>query len=271
MGSMTCESERAGALAYAGGACIAPAAGLAQGYAGRGRSSTAEKGVPTRVISVAAALAALALMLAMAASALPAVAFSWATVLPVGSGIIERLSEQDCWEAAEIACSLDEWGSLPERERIAVLQAIADKEAAALLLPGRPIVASGALPENTWGRCQNGYRIIVNERLLIDEENGWGLANTAAHETYHSFQYAVVNGEYAGEDIPSCYPDSRTADEWGDELSDYQSSGREYWDQEVEASARAYAEDAVSRIREEARVEGGYEAVCEIPDFAEVM
>lgn len=245
------------AVSCASCACAAPAAPAAARSISAATAPVVGSGVrqrdglPARVlVAVAVTIVMAILMFSVTLSSVAPAATETTTPVVVAKGP----SVAD----AEIADGVESWVSLSRGSRLGLLRKVAEREAAVLHLPAVPTVSPGDLPDVMLGNCR-GYEITLNEELIEDDDSGWRLVNTTAHECRHAYQHAAVNGELG--DGAAC-PSNQTVEAWRLEFADYQcadgANGFErYQEQEVEQDARRYARDAVLRIRDGSAYETG--------------
>jgi len=170
------------------------------------------------------------------------------------------IEAERCWTAAEIARSFDGWEGLTKQERMAVVQAYADRESVRLGLTSRPVAVAAWEPSDIWGVSYDRY-FVVNEGHLMEDWTGWEIARAVAHEVFHLFQHAILDDEV---DLPetdiatSSFPDEQTVDEWKQDRAQRSDSYIDYWFSSTEQSARAYAWQAERRLKTES-YRAGYE------------
>lgn len=145
-----------------------------------------------------------------------------------------------------------EWQELEVKEKLDVLQTVANIEANRLGLPNELNVGGSNLSDGTLGSYDDRMHAIHINLELLETGSPDEALRSCCHEVYHSYQYRLVEArEAAGEELAGLRL-FRSAAEYAEEFADYESggSGEEfyaYYAQHCEEDARAYAEEAVQR------------------------
>lgn len=170
-------------------------------------------------------------------------------------------SAEEEWDEMTISgefdtvCQLEDdiWQTLSEKERLAVLQTIADIEADYLGID-RVRVSIEKLEERTLGNYSDSERCVRISRDYLEEMDGFEALEVLCHECYHAYQfrlvdlYKAVSAEHQGLFV------FRKADRYRWEFTDYINGSEDYeayaaqW---CEIDSNDYAEDAVRRYRHE--------------------
>lgn len=151
----------------------------------------------------------------------------------------------------------EEWCSLSTKDKLDVLQCVANIEAHYLGISNELNVGAANLPEYTLAcYSDSSHTIYINLEHLendpVDE-----VLNSCCHETYHSYQHRLVDAyNEASEEVQKLRIYRNTVhyvDEFGAYVDGYEDFCS-YYSQQCEKDARTYAEDAVedyySRINE---------------------
>lgn len=162
-------------------------------------------------------------------------------------------------ERLDTLSKLDEevWESLTPAQRLSVLQTVADLECARLGLPGRLAVTVAPLEEPVAGSYQDAARTITVSSKALLELDAMENLRIICHETYHAYQYRLVE---AYEKLPEADRELaifRDAAVFAAEFADYSSAEgnpEDYYSQQCESASRRYAEQAVSAYRDEIAV-----------------
>ena len=151
----------------------------------------------------------------------------------------------------------DTWGKLTVQEKLNVLQIVANIERNYLGLPNELIVGAANLSENLNAYYNNQTHEIVLNMDYVLEASSWQLVQTVCHESYHSYQYRLIE-VYDGAD------ESNKELKVFDNVKDYKNeftnyvNGEEdlygYANQKCESDAREYAENGLYEYY--AKIEG---------------
>ena len=147
------------------------------------------------------------------------------------------------------------WVDLTLAERMNVLEWIAAVEGDALGLPFAVQVTEGELEDRVQGTYRNQERQITLSRKLVRNGSALEVLDTLAHELYHAYQYCVVELYQKNE----AYQDmllfsAANAEVYCREFENYQSGTEggfsEYFNQQVEIDARAFAREICEKYGE---------------------
>lgn len=147
------------------------------------------------------------------------------------------------------------WIDLTLAERMDVLEWIAAVEGDALGLPFAVQVTEGELEDRVQGTYRNQERQITMSRKLVRNGSTLEVLDTLAHELYHAYQYCVVELYQKNE----AYQDlllfsAANAEVYCREFENYQSGTEggfsEYFNQQVEIDARAFAREICEKYGE---------------------
>ena len=134
---------------------------------------------------------------------------------------------------------------LSEKEKIDVMQVIANIEQRYLGVPHELIVIASELEPETRGDYTNVSHIIRINRKYLNEGDPFDLVGTVAHEAYHAYEHSLVElYEQAPKGMKSLSI-FRDAVIYMKEFSDYRDASDnydEYYDQMCERDARHYAD-----------------------------
>ena len=143
----------------------------------------------------------------------------------------------------------DIWAELTMRERLNVLQTIANIEQRYLGLPNELNVCAANLDEGTLGYySDNTHEIVVSMDSLI-YDSSWDVLDTVCHEAYHSYQHRIVEALYGADDKSRNLKLFRKAYSYANEFENYINGEADfcsYYFQDCEYDAREYAESAVN-------------------------
>lgn len=160
-----------------------------------------------------------------------------------------NVEEQTIANNIETLALLEEesWKSLNVKEKLDVLQTVANVEQRYLGLPNELNVGTEQLREGLAGYyADRNHMIVVSLDCLLNDSSD-ELVNTIAHEAYHSLQYRMIDAyEEANEDMKPLifYYDASV---YKEEFTDYIDGNSDicgYYTQKVETDARSYAKSA---------------------------
>lgn len=142
-----------------------------------------------------------------------------------------------------------EWSRLSVKQRVDVLQCIANIEAHYLGLPHELNVIARDLTDDASGCYSDQTHTICISREHIREDSASSVLSTLCHEAFHSYEHRLVD-EYNRIDTKArnlrIYENvSHYAAEFG-EYIDGSEDFSEYYDQYCESDSRDYAEEAVN-------------------------
>lgn len=140
------------------------------------------------------------------------------------------------------------WVDLSAPERLNILQTVANIERRYLGIPHELNVGVANLGEYTLG-CYDDrkHQITVSLDSLMNDPVEEVL-NTVCHESYHAYQHCIVSVLENADEESKNLRLFRDAQNYAEEFCDYKSGGQGFYDyyyQECEVDARAYAKDAV--------------------------
>ncbi len=148
--------------------------------------------------------------------------------------------------AFAVLTDTDSWALLTSEEKLEVLQAVADYETNALGIPFRIKVSSADLSGNMLGCYSKDCRLICIRSDYLESADPAQLVNVVCHECRHGYQHALTN---LYDSVPEAYQDLEIFDQaenYRYEFSHYRDSQidfDQYYKQECEIDARAYAEE----------------------------
>lgn len=187
--------------------------------------------------------------------------FSGAALLKpsVQAVLPEKVSEQTIANNIDTILLLQEecWEELTVKERLNVLQTVANIEQRYLGIQNELNVGAANMDESTLGFYSDATHEIVLNMDSLQKDSPWVLLDTVCHEAYHSYQYRVMDAYLAAEEDFRALQYFRKAAKYAEELTDYIKAEEDvyaYYTQQCEADAREYGESAVedyvSRINE---------------------
>lgn len=158
----------------------------------------------------------------------------------------------------------EEWYSLSTKDKLNVLQCVANIEAHYLGISNELNVGASNLPEYTLACYSDVSHTIYINLEHLENDPAAEVLNSCCHEAYHSYQHRLVDAyNEAPEEIQKLRIYSNAV-RYVDEFATYADGYEDffsYYSQQCEKDARKYAEDAVddyySRINE--YLEGGSE------------
>lgn len=146
------------------------------------------------------------------------------------------LLQEDCWK------------ELTVKERLNVLQTVANIEQRYLGISNELNVGAANLEENLNGKySDNTHEIVINIDKL-EKVSSWEMLNTVCHEVYHSYQHRMADLYYSSDEHLQKLRLFRKAAVYADELENYIDGDDDfygYYAQQCETDAREYAESAV--------------------------
>lgn len=141
-----------------------------------------------------------------------------------------------------------EWRELSVKERLDVLQTVADIEKTYLGLPHELSVGAANLKEELLGYYNdNTHEIIINLDQLLDAQ-AHELLSITCHEVRHSYQHRLVDAYNSADAQTRELRLFRTVGSFAEEFNDYADGFEDfcgYYSQECESDAREYAENAI--------------------------
>ena len=145
------------------------------------------------------------------------------------------------------------WAKLTVKERLDLLQTIANVERCRLGLPNELNVGADNLKDEIRGQYNDRtHQIIINmDVILYDDPED--VLKTLLHEAYHSYEHRCAEARLLIDEKYRSLKFFREAAVYGDEFSryiDYRDDGVGYYYQLVEADARQYASEAVEEYAE---------------------
>lgn len=153
----------------------------------------------------------------------------------------------------ETLCLLqaETWEGLSLEERLSVMQVVANIERKYLGIFDTLVVKTDVLNEDTVATYENTAKRITIDIGHLEDDSSEEVLNSVAHECYHAYQYALVDLYLDSSEEYRSLQIFNTTREYLNEYSGYTDGGNtkqefmEYYLQEVEITARAYADDAV--------------------------
>lgn len=151
----------------------------------------------------------------------------------------------------------EEWASLSTKDKLNVLQCVANVEANYLGISNELNVGASNLPEYTFACYSDVSHTIYINLEHLENDSAVEVLNSCCHEAYHSYQHRLVDAyNETPEEIQKLRIYSNVA-LYVDEFAIYADGDEDffsYYSQQCEKDARKYAEDAVdeyySRINE---------------------
>lgn len=153
-----------------------------------------------------------------------------------------------------LAClSEEKWKTYSTKERITVLQELADMEADVLGIPPVPLATEDLGPVTLGGYNpkENAIAVSVPHMLRMSAEKA---VNTVCHEMFHAYQYFLVQSiDWEAEAVQKG-PYFEELRQWKANQENYYSYGtgestfEEYQSQILEETARAYAKEEAEKI-----------------------
>ena len=195
-------------------------------------------------------------------------ALSLPALLPAEKGAVPAsmdFADDEVWtleaQAETIGMLRDSvWEELDTKERLEVLQTVANVECAYLGLPYMPQVAAAECRDDILGQYDYAERTIVFNLSHLPHKNGPEMLNALLHECQHAYQFACVEiYQAAGEEYRDLtgFRVFWQAEKWREEFLDYEdgSSGTEeddaaYRSQACETDAREGAEREMEKYLE---------------------
>jgi len=142
----------------------------------------------------------------------------------------------------------NEWKKLSTKEKLNVLQIIANIEAHSLGLPNELNVGTANLEEYTRGSYLDGTHTIYINLTHLENDSVYEVLNTCCHEAYHSYQYRVVDTYNESDKKLQNLMIYKKAVLYAEEFNNYIDSCNDfdsYYHQDCESDAREYAETEV--------------------------
>lgn len=152
------------------------------------------------------------------------------------------------------ACfSEEKWKTYSTKERITILQELADMEADVLGIPSIPLTAEEMGPFTLGGYNPKGKAIgiSISHMLTVSAEKS---INTVCHEMFHAYQYYLVEYIDWEMEVTQKGPYFEELRKWKANQENYSSFGagessfEQYESQILEETARAYAEKELEKI-----------------------
>lgn len=168
----------------------------------------------------------------------------------VGTATSSTVNEQTISNNIETVILLqeDSWDKLTVKERLNVLQIVANIEQRYLGLPNELNVGAANLLEGVMGYYSDTTHEIVISMDSLLNDSSWELLDTVCHEAYHSYQRRMVEAYNKADENSKNLKMFRKADSYAGEFDNYFSGEEDfcsYYYQNCESDARDYAEDAV--------------------------
>lgn len=142
----------------------------------------------------------------------------------------------------------DKWTNLTTKEKLDVLQTVANIEAHYLGLPNELNVGAANLDEDTLACYNDRTHTISIDLDHLENDSVYDVLNSCCHEAYHSYQHRLVDAYNSADDSYKELRIYRSAVRYQQEFDDYNNGDCDfysYYFQDCEMDARDYAEDAV--------------------------
>lgn len=141
----------------------------------------------------------------------------------------------------------DKWATLSHEEKMNTLQTVVNIETT--YLTTSPItLKSTKLEDSTVGQYSYDENIIYIDSEFMATSDSMDVIDTICHECRHAYQHSVVDMLDWSQDSVTTHYFYRSARQWKLEFSDYRNGQLDYntyYQQSIEADARAYAERSV--------------------------
>lgn len=143
----------------------------------------------------------------------------------------------------------EEWKALSTKEKLNVLQCIANIEASYLGISNELNVGASNLEQNTLASYDDGTHTIYIDLDLLEKSSAEDVLDSLCHEAYHGYQHRLVDvyNSSSEEDrqLRVFNKVADYADEFGGAYVDGDEDFYTYYSQQCETDARAYAKNAV--------------------------
>lgn len=166
-----------------------------------------------------------------------------------------NLSEQSLANNVETLKFLqdDLWKNLSAKEKLNVLQTVANVEQRYLGLPNELNVCTANLSDGVLAKYKDDtHQITINLDYLLNGSS-WKLLNSVCHEAYHCYEYRLVDVYSSTKEENRNLKIFYHTDSYIEEFSNYISGSPEdfndYYNQISEKDARDYADEAVMDYR----------------------
>lgn len=167
---------------------------------------------------------------------------------------LEEFSLKDHVEEIAVI-GTDEWITLSTKEKLNVLQTIANIEKVYTGIDHELNVGSHPLKKDTniayYDNTKN--KIIINQNVLDSEADGYKMLNAICHEAFHAYSWQLVDVYEKLDDEDKRLLCFQQANQYRKEFADYKDAEsygyKAYSKQYVESDARTYAEKAVEEYR----------------------
>lgn len=162
-----------------------------------------------------------------------------------------NLSEQSLSNNIETIKLLqdDLWKELSVKEKLNVLQTVANVEQRYLGLPNELNVGAANLREGVSAEYRDDTHQITISLDSLLSSSSWELLNSVCHEAYHCYEYRLVDVYSSSNEENRNLRIFYHADSYTEEFSNYISGSEEdfysYYNQVCEKDARDYADEAV--------------------------
>ena len=185
-----------------------------------------------------------------------------------GTGILQSSVEatgSDQGQAETLSKNIDtvlllqenRWKNLDTKEKLNVLQTVANIEAHYLGLPNELNVGASNFKDTNLGKYDDEIHTIYINLSHLENDSVYEVLNSCCHEAYHSYQHRLVDAYEDADASVKNLQIYRKAAVYKTEFEDYADGDEDfelYYQQKCEADAREYAESAVedyySRIQE---------------------
>lgn len=142
----------------------------------------------------------------------------------------------------------DEWERLTTKDKLEVMQTIANIEVHYLGIPNEINIGIANLRENTLACYSDSIHTVYISLEHIEEDSAHEVLNSCCHEVYHCYQHRLVDAfNDSGEELRGLRIFKGVAD-YIDEFESYTDGYQDfcaYYSQQCEQDARWYAENAV--------------------------
>ncbi len=142
----------------------------------------------------------------------------------------------------------EEWQLLSMKNKLNVLQCVANIEAYYLGISNELKVGAANLPKYTLACYSEDFHTIYINLEHLENDSADEILNSCCHEAYHSYQYRLVDAyNEAPEELQELLIYNNAA-QYADEFAEYVDGNEDffsYYSQQCEEDARNYAENAV--------------------------
>lgn len=164
--------------------------------------------------------------------------------------IIDPASERALDMDTLLLLQEDQWEDLTVKERLNVMQYVANREAGYLGLSHELQVGTANLEEQTKGAYVDSFHMIYISLELLQYGTAHQALEVVLHEAAHAFQYRLADAYLQVDDNTKNLMPFRKAALYAEELHDYEDGDENfdtYYNQHCEEDSREYAERGVER------------------------